>query len=341
MAGFKDILGHEQIITHLQNAVTMDKVSHAYIINGPDKSGKMMLAEAFAQTLQCEKLPETIAASEGDSRAVEPCMECHSCKQAVGKNQPDIIYVRHEKSNTISVDDIRTQVNNDIVIKPYSSRYKIYIVDEAEKMNVQAQNALLKTIEEPPAYAIILLLTTNADTFLPTILSRCVTLSIKAVADDKIKKFLMSKYQVPDYQADICVAFAQGNVGKAIQLAASDDFNELKASVLQLIKRLKDIDLYEMGEAVKQISEYKLTINDYFDLMMIWYRDVLLFKATGDVNGLIFKDEVYDIKRQAEKSSYNGIEEILKALQKAQMRLNANVNFDLVIELLLLTIKEN
>ncbi len=87
-----------------------------------------------------------------------------------------------------------------------------------------------------------------------------------------------------------------GNVGKAIQLAASDDFNELKASALQLIKRLHDIDLYEMTEAVKQISEYKLQINDYFDLMMIWYRDVLYYKATKDVNGLIFKDEVYDIK---------------------------------------------
>ena len=146
---------------------------------------------------------------------------------------------------------------------------------------------------------------------------------------------------MPDYQADICVAFAQGNVGKAIQLASSEDFNEMKASALQLIRRLKDIELYEMGEAVKQISEYKLSINDYFDLMMIWYRDVLLFKATGDVNGLVFKDEVYDIKRQAEKSSYNGIEEILEALRKAQIRLNANVNFDLVIELLLLTIKEN
>ena len=329
MAGFKDIIGHEQIIEHLQNAITMDKVSHAYIINGPEKSGKMMLAEAFATTLQCE---------EGGA---EPCMECHSCKQAAGRNQPDILYVRHEKPNTISVDDIRTQLNHDIVIKPYSSKYKIYIVDEAEKMNVQAQNALLKTIEEPPAYAVIILLTTNADRFLPTILSRCVTLNIKAVPDEKIKKYLMSHYQIPDYQAEVCVAFAQGNVGKAIALASSEDFNELKAAAIQLIKRLDDIELYEMTEAVKQISEYKLEINDYFDLMMIWYRDVLYYKATKDVNKLIFKDEIYDIKRQAEQSSYNGIETILEALQKAQVRLSANVNFDLVIELLLLTIKEN
>lgn len=329
MAGFRGIIGHEQIKEHLQNAITMDKISHAYIINGPDKSGKKMLAEAFAMALQCE------------TGGTDGCMECHSCKQAMNHNQPDIIYVSHEKPNTISVDDIRSQVNNDIGIKPYSSKYKIYIVDEAEKMNVQAQNALLKTIEEPPAYAVILLLTTNADTFLPTILSRCVTLNIKVVPDEKIKKFLMKEYQIPDYQADVCVAFAQGNVGKAIQLAVSSDFNELKAAVLQLMKRLDDIEIYEMGAAIKQINEYKLTINDYFDLMMIWYRDILLFKATGDVNGLIFKDEVYDIKRQAEKSSYRGIENILEALHKAQIRLNANVNFDLVIELLLLTIKEN
>ena len=329
MAKFNDIIGHEQIKMHLQNAISMGKTSHAYILNGADKSGKRMLAEAFAMALQCEA-----GGSEG-------CGVCHSCKQALSRNQPDIIYVSHEKPNTISVEDIRTQVNLDIGIKPYSSKYKIYIIDEAEKMNVQAQNALLKTMEEPPSYAVILLLTTNADAFLPTILSRCVTLHIKAVADETIKRYLMKKYEIPDYQADVCVAFAQGNVGKAILLATSSDFNELKAAVLQLLKRLKDIELYEMGLAIKQISEYKLTINDYFDLMMVWYRDILYFKATGDVNKLIFKDEVYDIKRQAEKSSYHGIQRIIEALQKAQVRLNANVNFDLVIELLLLTIKEN
>ena len=130
-------------------------------------------------------------------------------------------------------------------------------------------------------------------------------------------------------------------MGRAVKHASSTDFTELKASVLQLMKRLSDIDLYEMTAAVKQIAEYKLTVNDYFDLMMIWFRDVLYFKATGDVNGLIFKDEVYDIKKQAEKRSYQGIETILKALETAKVRVSANVNFDLVIELLLLTIKEN
>ena len=329
MAGFKDIVGHEQIIEHLKTAIEMGKVSHAYILNGPDLSGKMMIAEAFARALLCEK------------QDPDGCGECRSCRQSDDRNNPDIIYVKHDKPNTISVDDIRTQLNNDIVIKPYSNQYKIYIVDEAEKMNQQAQNALLKTIEEPPAYAVIMLLTTNADSFLQTIRSRCITLNLKSVKNDVVKSYLMTEKKIPDYQADVCAAFAQGVVGKAIKLASSDDFNELKESALSLIKRLDDIDLYEMGEAIKQISDYKLQVQDYFDLITVWYRDVLYMKATNDVNGLIFKDEVYDIKKQASKHSYHGIETIIEALDKAKLRINANVNFDLVIELLLMTIKEN
>ena len=329
MAGFQDIIGHNQIIEHLKNAIRMDKISHAYILNGESNSGKMMLAEAFAMALQCE------------TGGAEPCMECRSCRQAKEHNQPDIIYVTHEKPNIISVDDIRHQLNNDIVIKPYSSKYKIYIVDEAEKMNVQAQNALLKTIEEPPAYAVILLLTTNADGFLPTILSRCITLNLKTVPEDLIKSHLMRKYQVPDYQADVCAAFAQGNVGKAIQLASSGEFHELKSEALSLVKKLEDTDLYEMNQLIKQISQYKNEINEFLDLLTLWFRDVLYAKATNDVSNLIFRDEVYDIKKQAAKRSYSGIESILNTLEQTRVRLNANVNFELVIEMLLITIKEN
>ena len=329
MAGFKDIVGHKQIIEHLQSAISTGKISHAYILNGENSAGKMMLAESFAMALQCEGGKE------------EACMECRSCRQAKEHNQPDIIYVSHEKPNIISVDDIRHQLNNDIVIKPYSSKYKIYIIDEAEKMNIQAQNALLKTIEEPPAYAVILLLTTNADSFLPTILSRCITLSLKTVKEDLIKEHLMKVHRIPDYQAEVCASFAQGNVGKAIQLASSDEFNELKTNVLSIVKKIEDMDIYELNGIMKQISEYKNKMDDLFDLLTLWYRDVLYFKSTENVNHLIFKDEVYDIKRQAAKKSYSGIDTILSSIQQTKRRLNANVNFDLTIELLLLTIKEN
>ncbi len=329
MAKFTDVIGQEQIKEHLQNAISMNKVSHAYILNGERGSGKEYIAKVFSATLQCEK---------GE---IEPCMECHSCKQAVSGNQPDIIFVSHEKPNTISVEDIRAQINNDIVIKPYSSPRKIYIINEGEKMTVQAQNALLKTLEEPPEYAVILILTSNVDTLLPTILSRCVVLNMKPVPDDKIKKFLMEELEIPDYKANICVAFARGNIGKAKMLASSEDFDKVKEEAVTLVKYINDMEISEIVKAIKKISEYKFDVTDYLDILMVWYRDVLLFKATKDANSLIFKDELQSIRKTADRSTYEGIEIIVKALQQAKRRLDANVNFDLTMELLLLTIQEN
>ncbi len=329
MAGFQDIIGQEQIKEHLQNALSTGKISHAYIINGEKSSGKEFIAKIFAMALQCEK--------EG----VEPCNECRSCKQALSKNQPDIIYVSHEKPNTISVDDIRAQVNNDVAIKPYSSKYKVYIINEAEKMTPQAQNAILKTLEEPPAYAVILLLVSNMNSLLPTILSRCVTLNMKPVRDELIRKFLMEELQVPDYKANVCVGFARGNVGKAKLLASSEEFENIKSEALSLLKYIKDMEMQEIVAAIKKINEYKLEIQDYFDIIAIWYRDVLLFKATMDANQLIFRDEVQTLRKIAARCSYEGIERVIQALSTAKKRIEANVNFDLLMELLLLEIQEN
>ncbi len=329
MSGYSDVIGHEQVILHMKHAIQMDKVSHAYIINGEKGSGKKLLSGIFAQTLQCER------------KGTEPCMECRSCRQAVNLNQPDIIRVTHEKPNTISVEDVRTQVNGDIMIKPYSSPYKIYIIEEAEKLNVQAQNALLKTIEEPPFYAVILFLTVNAGMLLPTIRSRCVTLDLKPVSSALVKKHLMEKLEIPEYRANICTAFAQGNIGKAKRLALSSDFSEMMEHALHLVKYIQDMEVTDIISDLKRINTYKMEINDYLDLLTVWYRDVLMFKATRDADSLIFSDELISIREKVKKSSYEGLESVIKALDKAKVRLNANVNFDMALELLLLTMKEN
>ena len=274
MSSFKDVVGHKNIIKYIESAVQADAVSHAYILNGERGSGKKLLANLFAMSLQCQDRDEN----------GEACGKCQSCKQALHGNQPDIIRVSHEKPTTISVDDIRQQVNNDIVIKPYSSKYKIYIIPEADLMSVQAQNALLKTIEEPPEYAVIMLLTENAEVLLPTIRSRC---------------------------------------------------------VMMKLRNIDEMDVPELMDAVKKCMTYKLEINDYLDMMAIWYRDVLIYKATKNVDRVVFSDQLRYIKARASKSSYEGIEKILEALETAKARMKANVNFELVIELLLLTIKEN
>lgn len=329
MAVFADIIGQEMIKEHLQNALKTGNVSHAYIINGERSSGKEFIANIFAMALQCEQ------------GGVEPCNKCHSCKQALTNNQPDIIRITHEKPNTISVDDIREQINNDMAIKPYASPKKIYIMNEAEKMSVSAQNALLKTLEEPPEYGVIILLTTNLSAMLQTILSRCLVLNMKPVSDEKVKKFLMSEMQIPDYKAEVCAAFARGNIGKAKLLAMSEDFDKIKEEAVTLLKYIDDMEISEIAQAIKRMNEYKLEINDFLDVLAIWYRDALLFKATNDANHLIFREEIQYIKKTASKSTYEGIENILKALDKAKARLSANVSFDLTMELLLLAIKEN
>ena len=329
MGSFKDVVGQKDILKYISSAVENNRVSHAYILNGERGSGKKMLANLFAMTLLCET---------GDN---EPCGKCHSCKQAESGNHPDIIRVTHEKPNSISVDDIRTQVNNTVDIKPYQGPYKVYIIPQADMMTPQAQNAILKTIEEPPSYAVFLLLTENAETLLPTINSRCVMLKLRNIKDTLIKKYLMENLEIPDYKADMCTAFAQGNMGRAIMLANSDHFNEIREEAVQLLKHISEMELNEIVAAVKNISVYKLEITDYLDIIMIWYRDVLLYKATKEIDKVVFKDQLQSIKEQARKSSYEGIELILESLEKAKARLKANVNFDLVMELLFLTIKEN
>ena len=191
-------------------------------------------------------------------------MECHSCKQFLSGNHPDVIWVTHEKPASIGVDDVRIQINDTVSIRPYSSPYKIYLVDEAEKMTVQAQNALLKTIEEPPAYA-----------------------------------------------------------------------------VLTLLKNIKDMDIPMLLDYIRKLQEDNLDLYECLDFMQLWYRDILMFKVTKDMNSLIFKDEYSAVSSCCQKSSYEGLEEILSAIEKAKVRLNANVNTDLALELMLLTMKEN
>ncbi len=311
MPGFDKIVGHEQIKEHFRNAVQTGKVSHAYILSGEAGMGRKSLASAFALSLLCEK------------GMAEPCMQCHACRQALSGNHPDLIYVTHEKPASIGVDDIREQINDTIMVRPYSSYYKIYIVDEAEKMTVQAQNALLKTIEEPPSYGVILLLTTNPEGFLPTILSRCVQLKLKPLKDEVVKEYLIQSLGVEESQAEIYAAFARGNLGKAIHLADSEEFKQMYHEILHLLKHLKDTDISELLDYIRKLKDEKMDIYGCLDFMQMWYRDVLMYKTTKDINLLIFKDEFSSIKSMSTLSGYDGLERILVAIDKARVRLDA------------------
>lgn len=327
MFSFSEIVGHEQIKEHMQAAIRDKKPFHAYLFQGEEGVGKEALARTFAAGLQCQS-----------ESADKPCKECVSCRQMESGNQPDVIWVTREKAS-LGVDEIREQLCNTMDIKPFSSPYKIYLVPEAEKMTEAAQNALLKTIEEPPEYGIVILMTSNISALLPTIQSRCLTMEFRPLSTVVVESYVKEHCQVPDYQARASAAFAQGNLGKAMRYAKSEDFIERKDHIISLLRHVEQMDLSEMLAVIKDLGTRKDEVRDYIDLMVLWYRDVLLFKATKDINQLLFQDEASYISREASHRSYEKIEEILQAFEKAKVCLRANVNFDITMELMLLALK--
>ena len=329
MTGFTQLVGLTQLKEHLQGALVSQTISHAYILSGEKGSGKKEIANLFARTLQCER-------SEA-----EPCNECHSCRQALSDNHPDIRTLIPEKPDVITVDEIRSRIVNDAEIKPYTGPYKIYIVPDAEKMNIQAQNALLKTLEEPPSYVVILLLTGNLSALLDTIQSRCVILKIPPLRDEQVKAYLMKEFHLPDYQADICVAFARGNIGAARRLAGSDEFAKIRELATALLKNIGKMDTAELAEESRKITATDFDVYGFLDYLQMWFRDVLLYKAARSTEHLLFREDERQIRKRATESSYEGIREILDKIRETKDRLDANVNKEMTIELLLLTIKEN
>jgi len=361
MAHFSDILDQDQIKDHMQNAIKTGKLSHAYIISGESHSGKKMIANIFAKTILCEN-----KVTSGDN--IESCDECHSCKQAENFSHPDIKIVTHERPRLIRVDEIRQQVCDDVYIKPYSD-HKIYIIPDGDLMNQAAQNAILKTLEEPPSYVVIIILTSNIDAFLPTILSRCIVFPIKPVRDDLLMKYLMEKRKVVDYKARLCVSFAQGNVGKAILLSENEEFEKLKNNVLDFISRLERLQVNEIADRINMMltsesdgaddedgqeddGEEKKSkkktkkldpelIVNFFDIITFFIRDALVYKAEGVPNHLIFADKLSYISSVTDKCSYEELETILKQIEIARARINANVNALLTLQMLMINVKEN
>lgn len=325
---FTQLIGHEDIIKHFKASIEMKRVSHAYIICGDDDSGKYSLAYSFAKTLQCEE------------QGIDPCNKCQSCIQAESGSHPDIIKVTHEKETAISVDEIRDQLVSSIEIKPYKSPYKIYIIEDGQYMNVQAQNAVLKTIEEPPEYGIIIILTNSVEKLLPTILSRCILLNIKPVKENDIYDYLVANCDVSNDRAKFIVEYAQGNLGRAVKLATNEEYIELIDSVIRLMKNIPDMDFESITDIIKKCEDYKVTINEYLDIMMMWYRDILMLKVTGKIDKIIFKDQYSDIKKQASIYSFNNLEAKSKAINNAKIRINAKAKLEDVMRLLILSLKD-
>lgn len=297
MADFTEVYNQDMAVRLLKNALKSHKISHAYMIIGEAGTGKSAIADAFAKNLLCE------------SETGEACNNCRSCHQADSHNHPDIIYVIPEKDGYISVEDIRDKVNSTITIRPYQGKYKVYIIPHAEWMGEGAENALLKTMEEPPEYAVIVLLTDNEEHFLPTILSRVVNIPLVPISYEK--------------------------------KIEEESFIELKNRLKPYFAANFDTELNAVEPIITEIAKDKLVSLKAMEILLLFYRDVLIYKSTNDESLVLLKSELFDIKKKADRIEYEGINNIIKEIEISRRRIEMSVKEEYVLDDLFMTIKEN
>ncbi|MGX8728207.1 MAG: DNA polymerase III subunit delta' [Lachnospiraceae bacterium] len=329
--GFRGVVGHADAVAALKNALSAGRISHAYLFAGEDGSGKHFLAKTFAAALLCKEGGE------------QPCMRCLSCRRVLAGTQPDLVELVREKPEIITVREIREQVVGTVGMRPYDSKYKVYIIDDAEKMNPQAQNALLKTIEEPPAYVVILMLANSPEALLPTILSRCARIDVRSVPDAEVRSFLIEEHGVSKKDAKIAAAFAQGNLGRAKEIALGETFAERCEQVLDLARRARELPLARLSSASETLLKDGAGVREIQDILRLWYRDILIYKATGDLSKTVFRrtpEEAAKIRTEAALLSYEGLGEIFDAIEKTGDAVRANVSPALSLELLLAAIAD-
>lgn len=324
MYRFSDIWGNERLVAHLRRALQEDRISHACLFTGGKGMGKKMLARTFAMALECE--------GEGE----KPCGHCASCSAFLSGTHPDILTVRPTKK-TLGVDDVREQILEDIKLKQYRYRYKIYLVEQADTMTVQAQNALLKILEEPPSYGIFLLMAERMEAFLPTVLSRTVVLQMQPVPAHEIEKYLQTKKMLSDSEAAVCSTYAQGSIGQALSLLEDADFHKMREDILDKLERLQRTPLAEVLLWAKDLEMYKNDLR-FLDIMLLWYRDILAAKCLHDPSAIIQKDKQEEIFEGVGKEAAE-IAKQADAVVQARCRLAQNANFRLTMEVMLMQLK--
>ena len=245
---FDKIIGNQLIKEELQKSIEQDKVSHSYLFVGIEGIGKQMIAKEFAQMILCT------------SDTIKGCHQCKSCIEFQSENHPDFLYIEPD-GNSIKIEQIR-YLQRKIQEKPIISNQKVYIINDADRMTTEAQNCLLKTLEEPPEYSTIILIGSNENAFLNTIKSRCMIISFQSIPSNEIKKYIEETYGISSVSPNMLQAF-QGSIGKAVVLKdKQDSYQKIEEMIKQLDKKdILDIltlgeELYTNRDEIKNILEY-------------------------------------------------------------------------------------
>jgi len=306
---FEKIRGQRFAKKYLSNSIKSNMISHAYMFEGPSGVGKNTMARDLATTLlEMENL----------------------------FNSPDYIEITPD-GNSIKIAQIR-KLQSDILVKPYKS-YKIYVIDEAQKMTVEAQNALLKTLEEPPKYAIIILITNNKESLLDTIKSRCEIIKFTPIPLVEVADYL-TQTGVDKNRASLLANFSRGSMQKAIELSESEDFHIMRDEVQKYVETFLTGSMLDIMDIQSSIEKYKDNITNVLDLLVNYFRDIMMVKENVDSSMIINLDRLVFIKNMSTKITYSQLSKIIDIIEETKNKLRSNCNFNISIQVMTLNIYE-
>ncbi|MGB7606199.1 MAG: DNA polymerase III subunit delta' [Lutisporaceae bacterium] len=327
MMNFDSIIGQSVLAGSLKRAVKEDLVANAYIFSGSRGSGKSMAAEIFAKALNCR--------GEGVEK---PCDNCTSCKKLESGNHPNIDIIKPSGAS-IKIKQIR-EVIAKVSKKPFENGYKVLIIDEADKMTQDAQDAFLKTLEEPPANTVFILLAENQNSLLPTVVSRCQVFYLKKVAKQQIESFLLEKFSYDIEQISFAATSANGIIGRAIEMLNDQELQKLRKLHVNFASNLNGGSYIELATAASELAVSKEEVVRFLDFMLSWYRDILIIKQGCEEQLLVNSDNADIIERQAEVLDEKRIYRIIDAIKRTISYVNHNVGIKNSIDSMILNIME-
>jgi len=318
---FTSIIGQDRLIRVLQNAIAKDEIDGSYLFTGPCGVGKRTVAVEFAKAVNCGKVP------------LDSCGECASCKKINSMNHPDVAIVKKEEgSSSIKIDMIR-EIIYQSGLKPYEARKKIFIINDAEDMNEESQNALLKILEEPRENQVFILTASQVSGILPTVISRCRLVRFNLLAQAQIQGLLIKRHGFNESEAILFSHMALGNCRNAIAFKDNDGLKDRDRMLNDFFFRKRAI----FREEVCDDKKYE-DVERSLEVLLSWYRDLLVSKFTEDRSLFLNLDRIEEIFSYSARFSEDKLEKDIFSVMKAIGYLKRNINpkmalFNMALEL--------
>jgi DNA polymerase-3 subunit delta' len=324
-----NIVGHEHSIDILRRTLAAQQVRHAYLFVGPQRIGKSLLAQRFAQTLLCTGGVDPLVAP------TDPCNACLACRKALHGNHPDLHVIKKAPDKQfILIEQVR-DLQNASARRTLEGRRNIFILENAHEMNLQAANCLLKTLEEPEPDVVLLLTVPDAGLLLPTILSRVQQIPMQLLTTAQIKQALEQRWDVESREAELIAALAAGRMGWAVQAVEDEELLAERKEQLELLAKLPPMSRVQRFEVAQRLSADSDEVDALLELWLLWWRDIVLI-ANGCPDLIANVDMLDVLKKYATKIGAAEAGRMVHAILRTQTSIEQNVNVRVALEVLML-----